>query len=221
MIQTDQTRHPIIAILFDLDGTLLDSFRLHYRAYEVMFRHFGIEMSRELFLQTYSPNWYRTYEAFGLAAEHWELANSLWLDAANKHFPELFPGVSEMLHELSKIYKLGIVTSGSRSRVSKELERLQVAPHFATVVTGDDVTNPKPEAEGLKRALDEINAEPNQAVYVGDALADFEMARAVGTRFFGVPSEFANLSHGHPEYDVRPISALPDTIRSWSRAFVE
>ena len=65
----------IKAVLFDLDGTLLDSFHLHYSAYETMFRYFGIEMSREIFLSTYSPNWYRTYEAFGLDQEHWERAN--------------------------------------------------------------------------------------------------------------------------------------------------
>jgi HAD superfamily hydrolase (TIGR01549 family) len=58
------------AVLFDLDGTLLDSFQLHYAAYQTMFAEFGIEMRRELFLNTYSPNWYRTYEAFGLAEEH-------------------------------------------------------------------------------------------------------------------------------------------------------
>jgi len=109
-METDQNRSPIEAILFDLDGTLLDSFGLHYGAYEVMFGHFGIEMSRELFLQTYSPNWYRTYEAFGLAEEHWELANSLWLEAAAVHEPDLFPGVGRMLVEIGSNYQLGIVT---------------------------------------------------------------------------------------------------------------
>ena len=117
MMETDQNRSPIEAILFDLDGTLLDSFGLHYGAYEVMFGHFGIEMSRELFLQTYSPNWYRTYEAFGLAEEHWELANSLWLEAAAVHEPDLFPGVGRMLVELGSNYQLALLRRG-RNRVS-------------------------------------------------------------------------------------------------------
>ncbi|HKP70822.1 MAG TPA: HAD family hydrolase [Pyrinomonadaceae bacterium] len=202
------------AVLFDLDGTLLDSFALHYLAYETMFGHFGIEMSRELFLSTYSPNWYRTYEAFGLHQEHWERANTLWLEAAAVHKPELFPAVEEMLAELGSIYELGIVTSGSKSRVVNDLDRLSIAGHFSTVITGDDIANPKPAPDALELALRYLSVAAADAVYVGDAHADFEMSRAAGVRFIGVASEFANLLEDHPEYDLHPISSLPRVIES-------
>lgn len=202
------------AVLFDLDGTLLDSFHLHYTAYEVMFGHFGIEMSRDLFLSTYSPNWYRTYEAFGLDEEHWERANLLWLEAAAVHEPELFPGVAKMLVELGSTYELGIVTSGSKSRVMNDLRRLDIAHHFSTIVTGDDITEPKPAPEALELALTHLSIPPHDAVYVGDAHADFEMSRAAGVKFVGVASEFANLMDDHPEYDVHPITSLPAVIKS-------
>ena len=202
------------AVLFDLDGTLLDSFALHYLAYEAMFRHFGIEMSRELFVSTYSPNWYRTYEAFGLDEEHWETANTLWLEAASVHKPELFPGVAEMLVELGGSYKLGIVTSGSKSRVVSDLDRLNIARHFSTVITAEDITRPKPAPEGIETALRDLLLAPHQAVYVGDAHADFEMSRAAGVRFIGVASEFVNLLDDHPEYDLHPITSLPNVIES-------
>jgi HAD superfamily hydrolase (TIGR01549 family) len=201
------------AVLFDLDGTLLDSFPMHYVAYEAMFSRFGIAMSRELFLSTYSPNWYRTYEAFGLAEEHWEAANDLWLSEAAKHTPELFPGVSEILTELYKTFSLGIITSGSKSRVIRDLDRTGIAQHFGIVITGDDITEPKPAPEGLETALRHLSISATEAVYVGDAHADFEMARNAGVRFFGVASEFANLTIDHPEYEVNPIHALPDLLR--------
>ena len=202
------------AVLFDLDGTLLDSFHLHYAAYETMFGHFNIEMSRELFLSTYSPNWYRTYEAFGLDEEHWETANTLWLEAAALHKPELFPGVEEMLTELGSSYKLGIVTSGSRSRVASDLARLNIARHFSTVVTAEDISQPKPAPEGIETALRNLSLAPHKAVYVGDAHADFEMSRAAGVRFIGVASEFANLLTDHPEYDLHPIVSLPKVLEA-------
>lgn len=202
----------IKAVLFDLDGTLLDSFTLHYAAYEAMFAKFGIAITREHFLSSYSPNWYRTYEAFGLAEEHWETANALWLAEADKHKPELFPGVREMLVRLGGIYTLGIVTSGSKSRVAKDVQRLGIAEHFSTIITGDDINDPKPAPEGLELALSLLSVPPNQAIYVGDAYADFQMASAAGVRFFGVPSEFANLVSDHPEYEVRSIADLPESI---------
>ena len=202
------------AVLFDLDGTLLDSFPMHYVAYEAMFSQFGIAMSRDLFLSTYSPNWYRTYEAFGLAEEYWTAANDLWLREAAKHSPELFPGVADMLAELSKTLSLGIVTSGSKSHVVDDLARTGIAAHFSTVITGNDISQPKPAPEGLEIAMQQLSVIASDAVYVGDAHADFEMARAAGVRFFGVSSEFANLTADHPEYDVHPISSLSDLLKS-------
>ena len=205
------------AVLFDLDGTLLDSFHLHFAAYEAMFGHFGIEMSRDIFLRTYSPNWYRTYEAFGLEQQHWETANTLWLEAAATHAPELFPGVIEVLHELKSEYALGIVTSGSKPRVTNDLRRLDIASHFSSIVTGDDITDPKPAPEALELALNDLSLSPSEAIYVGDAHADFEMSRAAGVPFIGVASEFANLVEDHADYDIHPIVALPELIRSRAR----
>jgi HAD superfamily hydrolase (TIGR01549 family) len=207
----------IKAVLFDLDGTLLDSFSLHYAAYESMFSTFGISMQKELFLRTYSPNWYRTYQAFGLDEKHWQSANDLWLKAAAEHEPELFPAVTEMLGQLGVDYELGIVTSGSRSRVMRDLERLDIHRYFSTLVTGDDVTEPKPAPEGLLLALGQMSLLPSEAVYVGDAHADFEMSQAAGVRFIGVISEFENLMADHPEYDVHAIADLPDVVRSLAR----
>jgi len=203
----------IRAVLFDLDGTLLDSFPMHYVVYETMFSQFGISMSRELFLSTYSPNWYRTYEAFGLAEKHWNEANDLWLSEAAKHTPELFPGAADVLAELDKSFALGIVTSGSKNRVIQDLERTGIAPFFETVVTGDDISQPKPAPEGLETAMRELSVAASETVYVGDAHADFEMARAAGVKFLGVPSEFANLTDDHPDYDIHPLISLPGLIR--------
>ena len=204
----------IKAVLFDLDGTLLDSFHLHYAAYETMFGHFGIEMSRELFITTYSPNWYRTYEAFGLDEEHWERANLLWLEAASTHAPDLFPGVIELLAELQNDYVLGIVTSGSKTRVTNDLERLAITEYFSSIVTGDDITEPKPAPEALELALNQLSISPSDAIYVGDAHADFEMSRSAGVPFVGVASEFINLVEDHAEYDIHPITSLPELVRS-------
>lgn len=200
-------------LLFDLDGTLLDSFPAHFEAYRVMFARFEIEISEESFLAAYSPNWYHTYEAMGLPGEVWEEANRYWVEAAEKLPPRLLPGVVETLDALRDSYRLGIVTSGSRGRVLKDLERTDISRFFGVVVTGDDVRAPKPAPEGLQLGLSRIGLEAEEVVYVGDAHADYEMARAAGVPFLGIPSSFASLKDDHPCYKVRSITDLLEVFK--------
>jgi pyrophosphatase PpaX len=178
------------AVLFDLDGTLLDSFAVHYQAYEAMFARFGILVTRETFLASYSPNWYHTYERMGLPSDSWDAANAYWLEEAAKRKAKLFPGVREMLEALSRSRKLGLVTSGSRQRVMTDLERTGIAPYFQVLVTGNDIKQPKPSPEGLEVALTSLCLAPGEAVYIGDSYADYDMACSAGVKFLGVNSAF-------------------------------
>ncbi len=186
-------RERLKALVFDLDGTLLDSFSAHLEAYRLMFARFGIEITKERFLASYSPNWYETYQAMGLPKEAWETANSYWLEAAAQQTPGLFSDVERILTQLSGSYKLGLVTSGSKSRVFRDLERTGIKTIFETVITGDDVQQPKPAPQGLELALARLEIQPHQAVYIGDAQADYEMAHAARVQFVGVRSAFASL----------------------------
>jgi phosphoglycolate phosphatase-like HAD superfamily hydrolase len=56
--------------------------------------------------------------------------------------------------------------------------------------------------------------ESSEAVYIGDAFADFEMAKAAGVHFLGVSSNFANLNSNHPDYEVHSITNLPELLSS-------
>jgi pyrophosphatase PpaX len=200
-------------LLFDLDGTLLDSFPAHFMAYQAMFARFDIHVTEERFLNSYSPNWYHTYEEMGLPRESWEAANLHWLEEAAKRPPELFAGVPEMLSALQNNYALGLVTSGSRRRVANDLERTGLFHFFQAVVTGDDADNPKPAPDGLHLALRVMGLEASEAVYVGDAHADYEMARAAGVAFLGVASAFTNLISDPPYLRMNSITELPELLR--------
>ena len=199
-------------LVFDLDGTLLDSFSVHYEVYEIMFAHFGIQITREAFLSSYSPNWYLTYEAMGLPKEHWEPANLIWVKEAEKRTPELFPGTLETLAILFEYYVLGLVTSGSKSRVIKDLGRTGIERFFKTIVTGDDIKEPKPSPEALELALREMDKRAEEVVYIGDAYADYEMAKAAGVHFIGVSSAFASLRFDDPNYAIHPFTELPSLL---------
>lgn len=195
-------------ILFDLDGTLLDSFSVHYEVYETMFAHFGIQITKEHFLNTYSPNWYETYRAMGLPEEYWDAANSYWVEEAEKRTPELLPGVFETLTQLHKHFTLGLVTSGTKRRVLKDIERTGISFFFKAIVTGDDIAAPKPAPESLELALRMLGMRANEVTYVGDAHADYMMAKAAGVYFLGISSSFANLNSNSSDYELHPITGL-------------
>jgi HAD superfamily hydrolase (TIGR01549 family) len=179
------------AVIFDLDGTLLDSFAGHLAAYKVTFNHFGLPASLDDLLRVYSPNWLQVYRAMGLPEQHWQEADAIWLAEAARHTPELFPGTVELLEALRPCFALGLVTSGSSERVRRDLERTGLDRRFQVIITGGDVCQPKPDPEGLLSALRLLGITPDQAVFVGDAAADAHMAQAAGVSFIGMLTQFS------------------------------
>jgi phosphoglycolate phosphatase len=183
----------LAAVLFDWDGTLVDSAEASYRCYVRLFDAYGIGFDRPLFGRTYSPDWHRTYEAVGLARDRWPEADQRWLEHYGAEESRLVPGAREALRRLDEAgIAEGVVTSGDRTRVSRELSALDVERHFRTVVFGGDVLRRKPHPEALLLALERLAVAPDRAAYVGDSPEDMEMARAAGVRAVGVPGGFPN-----------------------------
>jgi HAD superfamily hydrolase (TIGR01549 family) len=205
----------IRSLLFDLDGTLLDSYPVHLAAYCNSLSRLGYQLSEEAFLATYSPNWYHTYAAIGLSKDLWDTADAYWLEEAKKQTPILFPGVGEALRRLGEHYPLGIVTSGSRSRVERDLASNGIEAIFEVVITGDDVHSPKPAPEGLELALKALGIAKELAVYIGDTQIDLETAQNAGVQFIGIPSRFASLNAATP---CRQVAAFGDLLSLFGMA---
>jgi HAD superfamily hydrolase (TIGR01549 family) len=181
------------AILFDWDGTLIDSAATSYRCFARLFASFDIPFDRQAFERSYSPTWYRTYAALGLPEKEWEEADRRWLGFYQEQRSELISGAREALARLRDSNWLqGLVTSGNRTRVTAELTALGVDHFFQTVVCSEDSRNKKPHPESLLLALEQLAITPQQAVYVGDSPEDIEMARAAGVRSIGIPGPFPN-----------------------------
>lgn len=181
------------AVLFDWDGTLLDSAETSYRCYVELFGSFGIPFDRGSFERTYSPEWRKTYSALGLPEQRWAEADARWLELYRRQRSSLLPGAREALLSLGAAgHRLGLVTSGDRSRIDEDMARFDLAGAFDVVVCGTDLQHRKPHPEGLLRALDAIGVAPALAAYVGDSPEDVAMARAAGAFTVGIPGGFPN-----------------------------
>ncbi len=82
-----QTRLPIRVVLFDWDGTLLNSYASDTRAYLAMFRSLNIQWTAREIEQHYSPNWYRVYRAARIPRNKWIEADKLWRKAYANESP--------------------------------------------------------------------------------------------------------------------------------------
>src|SRR6202035_723409 len=110
----------IRGVLFDWDGTLLNSYRADSAAYLAMFRQMGIPWTLDDLAQHYSPNWYRVYRAAKLPRARWDDADRAWRKQYATHRPRLMPGARRVLKHLRARHQLGVVTSGDRDRVVRQ-----------------------------------------------------------------------------------------------------
>jgi len=183
--------HHIDTLIFDWDGTLVDSAQLGLVAFEKTFSELGVPFQHDVYEATYSPNWYSTYAALGLPKEHWQSADELWLQHYGEQSAPLIEGVGETLLALrSKGYRLAVVSSGSRSRVCREVEQSVLRAAFTVITCNDDVVEKKPHPEGLLVAMRAMSVGPELCAYVGDAPEDIEMGRRGNVMTVGVRSAY-------------------------------
>lgn len=181
------------AVLFDWDGTLVNSAEKSYRCYVEVFASYGLHFDRVRFQATYSPEWTRTYEAVGLPRHLWEEADRRWLAAYAREESELLPGAAATLERIgTSDLGQGLVSSGEGERVRGELEAFGIARFFAAVVCAGEAGRKKPHPDPLYLALSRLGVAPSESAYVGDSPEDVEMARAAGAFAVGIPGGFPN-----------------------------
>jgi HAD superfamily hydrolase (TIGR01509 family) len=204
------------AVLLDWDGTLLNSYAADVRAYLSMFRALEIKWTEREVNLHYSPNWYRVYRAALLPRSKWIEANRLWARAYKLERPPLLPGARRVLRTLAAEFDLGIVTSGNRARVRRQLRGFGLADYFSACVCSEDAAKKKPHPAPLQLALKRLRLAPEQCVYVGDTAEDIEMARRAGVRAIGVLGPFptaARIRAAKPEILLDSIRELPRHLR--------
>ena len=181
------------AVIFDWDGTLVDTAEASYRCYVRLFDELGIAFDRQAYARTYSPNWYHTFRQLGLPEERWPHADERWLAHFAEEQVHLIEGVREALRELSdRGIVPAVVTSGSRDRVTREIAAHGLAETIRECVFGTDVAQKKPHPEALHLWISRLAIDAEDAVYVGDSPEDVEMARAAGVYAVAVPGAYPN-----------------------------
>jgi HAD superfamily hydrolase (TIGR01509 family) len=202
----------LAGVLFDWDGTLLNSYHADSQSYLAMFRGLGCSWGLEELAAHYSPDWYAVYRAAGIPTDRWNDADRLWRAHYTKHRSKLITGARQVLQRLARRHKLGLVTSGDRQRVSGQLRGFALTSTFRARVCGGDTTEKKPHPAPLLLAMEKMKLRPGDCVYVGDTPEDLAMAKAAGVRAIAVLGPFPTektLRAANPEFLLQRLQDLP------------
>ena len=194
-MQLDIPAGDFAGYIFDLDGTLIDTMPLHYRAWDAAMREAGLPhaLDEDHFYSLGGVPTRRVAELFG---EHYglKLDPDLVFHAKEAFFSELqkdvrlIEPVVEFARRMSKTHPLSIASGGPRIIVERSLEITGLAPLFPVVVTADDVKHGKPSPDMFLLAARNMGVTPTACLVFEDADPGIQGAKAAGMKVVRVPS---------------------------------
>lgn len=208
------------AVIFDADGTLLNSFELIYSAYVHVAETHGLKVPSPEEIRSQMgnplPDIFKTlYPGEDLQAL---LETNNTYVAANTMKSRAFEGVDELLNELKDMgLQLAILTSGG-PKIQNILDHHNWSQYFSSVVHHERILRPKPDAEGFLLAAKECGVTPQEAIMVGDTVVDIETGNNADafctialTHGFGTKED---LQHAKPDYIVESLHELKALMAS-------
>jgi pyrophosphatase PpaX len=209
----------IDTILFDLDGTLLDTNELIFQSFlHALQVHELSPVSREDVIGQMGRPLREMIALFSKRIEVDDIVATYREFNLRKHDETvlIFPAVKETLAALhTQGLKLGVVTSKIRLTVARGLDLFDLMPYLSTIVTSDDVIEPKPHPESVLLALSRLNAKPENTLMVGDSQYDLLAAQGAGVRSAGVAWSLqgeAHLRQFNPAYILQDMSNLLEIV---------
>lgn len=208
----------ITTVLFDFDGTLADTLPVCIHSIrEAFLKYDGRSLSGDDVVAMFGPT-----EAdiirFNIAVrERAEDAVSHFYDCYTREHDTLVQpssDIAELLTELkNRGLRIGIVTGKGRNSLEISLDRLGMKHLFDVTVSGDEMTRPKPDPEGVLTAMHALGASPEETVFIGDSEADMRAGKGAGVFTIG--------AHWLANVQTYRFDTVPDLLVTETRQLID
>jgi len=187
-------------VLFDMDGLLVDSEPLQYRAYQYAFEQFGISLSMDDWIRWHSVE---ASTARWIEREQLDLDVPLLREVKKQRYEQLIaaeltlkPGVRELVEDCSTEMKLAVVSASRRESIVACLAKFDLIEHFSVLVSADQVARSKPFADPYLAAIRALETSPERAIAVEDSVTGFRAASAAQLACVVCPDHFIPKAEG-------------------------
>jgi beta-phosphoglucomutase family hydrolase len=185
---------PIRAVLWDMDGTLVDSADYHWAAWRDVMNREGHPITREQFLASFGQRndsilrqWLGAKATPAVIERIGDAKEALYRQHVREKGIEPLPGVSQWVHRLHQQgWRQAIASAAPCANVQTILDVLHTAERFEAIVSAEDVHRGKPDPEVFLVAAQKLGVPAKQCIVVEDALHGIEAARAAGMKSIGV-----------------------------------
>lgn len=178
----------IKAVLFDFDGTLLNTNDLIFASYEHAFQQvLGRGITDEEIHSLYGRPLYSSLEVYGQYQDELYRIYREYNESNHDALVKKFPGAEEGVYLLKQHgYKTAVVTSKRQETLKRGLRVLGLEHMFNGLITPDDTPRHKPDPMPVLLACERLGVLPEECIMVGDSIFDFECGKRAGTQLAGV-----------------------------------
>ena len=173
------------ALLFDMDGVLIDSLDSWWHALNDALKRFKHqEITRDEFIHTYWGHDLKdNLRRLNLHPDVARFCNITY--GGHMDSIHIYPDTKETLQELAA-YKKAIITNTPTDCARQILKKFDIAQYFEVIITSDDVTKAKPDPEIVFAACERLGVHPETVVLIGDTKSDVQAGRAAGCTVIGL-----------------------------------
>ena len=184
------------AVIFDMDGVLIDSEKLHERSGFTTFAHYGVEVPENVF-DSFKGKTDRNVVEWVVAnladrpldvdelLEFRRQTYSTYIDEL-----QMIPGALEMVKLLLRTHRLAVTTSASTRNQRLAFDKFDLYPFFEFIITSDDIERPKPDPQPYATTVSRLSMEPHRCLVIEDSVNGILSAKGAGCQVVGITSTF-------------------------------